>query len=129
MVALPASVVAGGSGLATPTTVQNFLAMRAAALQAGIDLKVTSAYRSDAEQLNQYNAVGGNTALAAKPCSLGGPGSNHTSGTALDLTDGCTRGVPNCNTSAYNWLKANGSRWSFNNALPLDLIHWSPSGH
>ncbi len=132
MVALPSGDVVGGTGLATPATVQNYIAMRAAALQAGFDLKVSSAYRSDATQVqlwNQYCSSGtcGATKVA-KPCSLGGNGSNHNSGEALDLTDGCHNGQ-SCSSPAYNWLKTNGGRWNFRNAVPTDPVHWSPDGH
>ena len=131
MATIPAEYVVGGTGLAKPTTIQNYIAMRTAALQAGFDLKVSSAYRSDATQValwNQYCSSGTcGATLVAKPCSLGGPGSNHNSGQALDLTDGCTNGQI-CNTPAYQWLKANGGNWGFYNSIPTDGIHWSPTG-
>jgi LAS superfamily LD-carboxypeptidase LdcB len=126
-VAIPSQYVVGGTGLATPTTVQNYLAMRAEALKAGFDLKVTSAYRSDATQVQLWNA-NPNPSVVGKPCSLGGTGSNHNSGQALDLTDGCSPGST-CNSAAYQWLKANGGKWGFYNNLPTDPVHWSPTGH
>lgn len=126
MVALPAADVVGGTGLATPTTVQNYIAMRAAALKDGIDLKVTSAYRSDATQVALWNK-NPDPSVVAKPCSLGGNGSNHNSGQALDLTVGCSTGST-CSSAAYKWLKANGGNWGFYNNLPTDPVHWSPTG-
>ena len=126
MVPFPASVVSGGSGKATRATVDNFMAMREAALQDGIDLKVTSAYRSEASQVSLWNQRG--SGAVARPCSLGGNGSNHNSGTAIDIAVGCGNGNSNCNTRTYRWLKENGSRWNFTNAIPNDPVHWSPSG-
>lgn len=128
MVAFPSSVVVGGSGKATDITVQNFMAMREAALRDGIDLKVTSAYRSDASQVTLWNQYGQDPSKVAKPCSLGGEGSNHNSGTAIDIQVGCSNGTSNCNTATYRWLKQNGGSWNFRNALPNDPVHWSPSG-
>lgn len=130
MVAFPAEATSGETERATGQTVQNFLGMRAAAKQAGIDLKVTDGYRSDAEQVELWNRYqSGRSGVAAKPCSLGGNGSNHNSGSALDITVGCSNGNSSCNTAAYRWLKANGATWNFRNAIASDPVHWSPSGH
>lgn len=132
MVEIPATAVQGAGERATADTVENFLEMRAAAAKEGIDLKVTDGYRPDSEQLalwNQYCKSGTcGTTKVAKPCSLGGNGSNHSSGQALDLTVGCSNGQTSCNTRAYQWLKKNGSKWNFSNNLPSDPVHWSPNG-
>lgn len=128
MVAFPSGTTSGGSGKATRDTVENFIAMREAAKKDGIDLKVTSAYRSDAAQVSLWNSLGKDTSKVAKPCSLGGGGSNHNSGQAIDIAVGCSNGTSNCNTKTYQWLKANGGKWNFRNALPTDPVHWSPSG-
>ncbi|MEK7602151.1 MAG: D-alanyl-D-alanine carboxypeptidase family protein [Patescibacteria group bacterium] len=128
MVNFPASATSGAAEKATPTTVQNFLAMRAAALKEGIDLKVTDGYRSESEQIALWDRYGHDTSQAARPCTLGGGGSNHNSGTAVDLTVGCAKTDSSCNSPQYRWLKANGSKWNFRNALPTDTVHWSPSG-
>jgi hypothetical protein len=134
MVAIPAAATSGGTEKATPTTVRNFMAMRAAAATDGIDLKVTDGYRPESEQVslwNQYCSSGtcGATKVA-KPCTVpGGTGSNHNSGEALDISVGCGNGNGSCNTRTYNWLKTNGSRWNFRNAVPTDPVHWSPTGH
>ncbi len=132
MVAFSSSVTQGGVEKATPETVRNFLAMRTVALAADIDIKVSDGYRSESEQIFLWNKFCSSGTCGArkvgKPCTLGGNGSNHNSGKALDLTVGCSNGVSNCNTKAYNWLKANGSRWSLQNSLPTDPPHWSPSG-
>jgi hypothetical protein len=133
MEAFAASVTSGDAEKATPSTVRNFLAMRTAALKDGVDLKVTDAYRPESEQLalwKQYCSSGtcGATKVA-KPCSLGGNGSNHNSGEALDLTVGCSNGQSSCNTKAYQWLKTHGAQYNFRNSVPTDPVHWSPSGN
>ncbi|HEY0948144.1 MAG TPA: D-alanyl-D-alanine carboxypeptidase family protein [Candidatus Paceibacterota bacterium] len=127
MVAFPAAAVAGGSGKATQATVTNFMAMRAAAARDNIDLKVTSAYRSEASQVSLWNRRS-EIGAVARPCSLGGNGSNHNSGEAVDIDVGCSNGNSSCNTRTYNWLKNNGHRWNFRNTLRDDPVHWSPSG-
>lgn len=132
MVAFPSVATTGGTKKATPTTVSNFMKMREAALKDGVDLKVTSAYRSEADQVAIWNKLCGSgtcgSVKAAKPCSKGGNGSNHNSGEAVDINVGCRNGQSGCNTKTYNWLKANGSKWGFRNNLPSDPLHWSPSG-
>ena len=128
MQAFPASATDGEAEKATPTTVQNFLAMQKAAAQAGITLKVTDGYRSDAEQVQLWNRYNQDSSQVAKPCSLGGSGSNHNSGTALDIAVGCAKTNSSCNSPAYRWLKENGGKWGFRNNLPNDVVHWSPSG-
>lgn len=126
MVAFPAAATSGGTERATAATVQNFLAMREAALKEGINLKVTDGYRPESEQVSLWNNRGNGD--VAKPCSLGGNGSNHNSGVAIDIAVGCSNGQTSCNTAQYQWLKANGAKWNFRNALPNDPVHWSPSG-
>lgn len=128
MVAFPREATSGDTEYATPSTVEKFLAMRAAALAEGIDIKVTDGYRSDAEQVQLWYRYGQDTSQVAKPCSLGGGGSNHNSGVALDLTVGCSKTNRNCDSAQYRWLKANGGEWGFYNNLPTDTVHWSPSG-
>lgn len=126
MVAFPTSVTGGQARKATPATVKNFLAMHEAARKDGVTLKVTSAYRSEADQVAIWSRLG--SGKAAVPCSKGGNGSNHNSGVAVDISVGCKNGQSGCNTKTYNWLKANGSKWGFKNALPTDPLHWSPTG-
>lgn len=126
MVAFPTSVTGGEARKATPATVKNFMAMHEAARKEGVTLKVTSAYRSEAQQVAIWSRLG--SGKAAIPCSKGGNGSNHNSGVAIDISVGCKNGQSGCNTKTYNWLKANGSKWGFRNALPTDPLHWSPTG-
>jgi hypothetical protein len=132
VIAIPSQYVKGDAEKALPATVQNFLAMREAASKDGIDLRVTDGWRPESEQVALWNqncssGVCGATKVA-KPCSLGGGGSNHNSGAALDIDVGCANGSSGCNTKTYNWLKKNGAQWGFRNALPTDPLHWSPSG-
>ena len=128
LVTFPASATYGGAERALKDTVDRFVAMRAAAAKNGIDLKVSDGYRSPDEQLSAWNnngctLVNGRascrTRTAAVPCSLGGYGSNHTSGTAVDIR---------LTTGAYSWLKANGGTYKFYNNLSNDLPHWSLTG-
>lgn len=133
MVPFPPEATTGGSYTATPETVSNFMAMRAAALEDGIDLKVFSAYRSDARQLELWNengcADGTCSRPTATPCSIDpSAGSNHNSGKAVDIAGACSNGVRNCNTPIYRWLNEHGSQWGFRNSLPTDPVHWSPTG-
>lgn len=123
----PREALAGGQVYATANTVQNFLGMRAAALEDGIDLKVTSGYRSEQRQVELWNNRA-NIGAVARPCSLNGTGSNHNSGVAIDIAVGCRNGQSNCDTATYRWLKQNGGNWNFRNNLPSDPVHWSPTG-
>jgi len=105
----------------------NFIAMRSAAAADGITLRLTSAWRSQASQdeiwARKNCDVVGCSGRVARPCSKGGSGSNHNGGVAVDIS-GSLRG-----SAIYNWLKANGGRYGFNNNLgPSDPVHWSPSG-
>lgn len=129
---LPSSMVKGGSGKVRSDLVSKIVAMRDAAAQNGITIKVSSGWRSEQMQVslwNKYCSSGSCGATkVAKPCSLGGNGSNHNSGTAIDISVGCTNGSSGCNTPTYNWLKANGGNFGFYNNLPTDPVHWSLTG-
>ena len=118
--------IPGTNYKARASIAQNFVAMRAAAAQAGVTLTVTSGWRSEAVQVGIW--YGHNcdkkscSGTVARPCSLGGNGSNHNSGNAVDISG-------NRSSAAYKWLKANGGRFGFyNNLGPDDPFHWSPSG-
>ena len=115
---------------ALPQTVTNFVAMRAAAKAAGINLEVTSGYRSEAKQVSIWEDKGCDVtpancaSKAARPCTYGGNGSNHSQGVALDISM-----ANNTTNSTFTWLKANGGRYGFYNNLGApDPYHWSPSG-
>jgi hypothetical protein len=130
LVAFPAAATAGGPERALSDTVQRFMSMRAAAAKNGIDLKVSDGYRHPDEQLSAWKGngcrlVNGKAVCAqrtaAVPCSLGGKGSNHTLGTAIDirLTGG-----------ASSWLKTNSGTYRFYNKLgAIDPPHYSSTGY
>ncbi|MBP6924231.1 MAG: M15 family metallopeptidase, partial [Candidatus Pacebacteria bacterium] len=117
---------------ALPHIANNFVLMRDAAKKNGIVLNVTSGWRSEQNQVYIFNKLCPSgtcgATKAARPCSMGGSGSNHNSGLAIDISVGCNNGSAGCNTATYRWLKSNGGRYGFNNALPTDPVHWSPSG-
>jgi len=124
----PSEATSSGPERALADTVDRFMSMRAEALKNGVDLKVADGYRSPEEQLSAWNnngcqIVNGNTVCkkytAAVPCSLGGNGSNHTGGTAVDIHLG---------TGVYTWLRANAAKHGFYNNIPNDLPHWSSTG-
>lgn len=136
---IPASdlVTVQGSYQLKKDAAAQFNSMYDAAKAAGYTLTLTSAYRSPARQTQIWNSYGckvvsgsavcnGGKSVAI-PCSLGGPGSNHSTGYAVDVNNGCSNGST-CNTPAYNWLKTNGGRYNFNNSLPTDPVHWSVNG-
>ena len=111
---------------------EKFKAMRAAALKDGVDLKVTDGWRPEKEQVDLFNKFCPTgtcgTKKAARPCTMDGNGSNHNSGTALDIAVGCGNPSSGCNTKTYQWLKKNGGTYGFLNNLPTDPPHWSPTG-
>lgn len=93
---------------------KQFDAMVAAAKKDGVNITITSGFRSRAEQEKLYAAYKNGTGnLAAKPGT-----SNHESGDALDL------GPP----SAFAWLKQNAGQFGFKNKIASEPWHWSLSG-
>lgn len=94
--------------------VAKFDAMVAAAAADGVQLRITSGYRSYAEQValwNLYKAGKGN--IAARPGT-----SNHETGDAIDFTN---------TPGAWAWLKRNSTRFGFKNFDP-EPWHYSPTG-
>ena len=136
---IPASDLVSIQGYQLKTdAANNFNQMYAAAQKDGVNLRLTSGYRSPDRQTQIWNSYGcklvngrascsGGKSVAV-PCSLGGPGSNHSTGYAVDISVGCVNGQSGCNTKIYNWLKVNGSRYNFYNNLPSDPVHWSANG-
>lgn len=110
-------------------TAQNYIAMAQAAAQAGITLRVNYGYRSPQLQYQIWlnhgcHVVDGKNSCSGTvgfPCQVGGTGSNHSTGNAVDIS-GCTSG------GILPWLRANASRYGFYNDLPRDLCHWSTTG-
>lgn len=96
-----------------------FLAMQAAARAAGFNLTVTSAWRSQAEQVALYaKYLAGVGNLAAKPGF-----SNHQGGTSVDIG-----GVNSFTSAAYAWLKTNAGRYGFVNDVSTEYWHWTYKG-
>ena len=78
----------------------------------GLDLLITSGYRSYAQQKSLYDRWKAGTFHAP---SVARPGtSRHENGRALDLRDsGSTAGVTMAGNPRSNWLRNNCSRWGF----------------
>ncbi|MFN3428585.1 MAG: peptidoglycan-binding protein [Candidatus Sericytochromatia bacterium] len=92
----------------------NFDRMVAAAAADGVQLRITSGYRSYAEQVHLYNLYkSGKGNIAAKPGT-----SNHETGDAIDFTN---------TPGAWAWLKRNSQRFGFKNFDP-EPWHYSPTG-
>jgi hypothetical protein len=92
-----------------------YYVMAKAASAAGVNIKVVSGFRTQAEQQRLYacyvNCNCNNCNLAARPGY-----SNHQSGHAFDL-----------NTSAagvLGWLNTNGARYGFKRTVPSEPWHW-----
>lgn len=104
-----------------------FSKMRNAALQAGVNIKIASGFRTLARQQYFWNCYqtkacnGGN--LAAYPGS-----SNHGIGKALDLNTDCggqSGSRPSCGGSrVYQWLYANAQSHGFVRTVQSEPWHW-----
>ncbi len=96
-------------------TANAYYVMAQAADKAGVTLKISSGFRTQAEQQYFYNCYincnCNNCNLAAKPGY-----SNHQSGHALDLNTS-TPGV-------LSWLNANGATYGFKRTVPSEPWHW-----
>jgi hypothetical protein len=85
----------------------------AAAANDGIDLKVTDSYRSYDEQVDLVKRKG----LYSEGGYAAVPGtSNHGWGLAVD--------VDTTNPAAMSWMRANGYRFGFVEAVPREPWHW-----
>lgn len=96
-------------------TANAYWVMQQAASAQGVEIRIVSGFRTQAEQQYLYNCYlnknCNNGNLAARPGY-----SNHQSGHALDL-----------NTSAggvYNWLAANGNAYGFKRTVSGEPWHW-----
>lgn len=92
-----------------------FLAMAAAASDAGIPLSVDSAFRTQEQQtalFASYQAGTGN--LAAEPGY-----SNHQGGIAVDIAVGRSYA-----SAIYLWLARNGPLFGFENTVSGEPWHW-----
>lgn len=98
---------------------KNFLAMQSAAKRAGVNLVANSGFRSMDEQKALYQKyLNGTGNLAAKPGY-----SNHQGGISMDIG-----GLGGYNTKGYNWLKANASKYGFQNDVKGEFWHWTYKG-
>jgi hypothetical protein len=90
--------------------------MVAAAKKDGVNLSITSGFRSRAEQEKLYAAYKNGTGnLAAKPGT-----SNHESGEAIDFGGG---------QAAYDWLAKNASKFGMYNKIAGEPWHYSLTGN
>lgn len=107
------TITIGGKAV-TKATGHAFLAMQRAAHDAGVDLYLSSGFRSMAEQEYLYGCyLSGrcnNGNLAARPGY-----SNHQSGTAVDV-------------STSSWLAANAGRFGFVRTVPSEPWHYEYGG-
>lgn len=94
-------------------TARAFLAMRAAAAEAGVELRLESGFRTVEEQRELYRAWRkGNGNKAARPGR-----SNHQSGRALDIAVVTVPG-------AREWLEANAASFGFKRTVKSEPWHW-----
>ncbi|MDP2343462.1 MAG: M15 family metallopeptidase [Deltaproteobacteria bacterium] len=96
-------------------TANAYIAMQAKAKTAGINIRIVSGFRTNAEQQYFYNCY---VNCNCNSCNLAArPGtSNHQSGHALDL-----------NTSdggVYSWLSAHADEFGFRRTVPSEIWHW-----
>lgn len=127
VVQIPSSMVSGDAEYLEPGALARFTELHNAAKADGVTIMARDGWRSEEEQVYLYNKYKGKSDVAT-PCSRKGNGSNHNSGVAVDLVIGCAKTDSSCNSKAYNWMKKNGGKYGFNNALPRDTVHWSPTG-
>lgn len=94
-------------------TARAFLDMRAAAAEAGVELRLESGFRTVEQQRELYRAWrGGKGNKAARPGT-----SNHQSGRALDIA---VISVP----GARDWLEVNAASFGFKRTVKSEPWHW-----
>jgi len=115
----PITVVTIDGELVERNTANAYYFMAKQAAAAGVQIRIVSGFRSNAEQQYLYNCYincnCNNCNLAAQPGY-----SNHQSGEALDL-----------NTSAsgvYNWLAAHADEHGFERTVSSEPWHWEYRG-
>ncbi len=96
-------------------TANAYIAMQEAASRAGVNIRIVSGFRTNAEQERLYgcyvNCNCNSCNLAARPGY-----SNHQSGHALDLNTSEGR--------VLSWLNANGARYGFRRTVSSEPWHW-----
>jgi zinc D-Ala-D-Ala carboxypeptidase len=118
------TLIGGGLKLRSAAA-ESFQSMKAAAKLAGVNITTISAFRSIAEQQHLFFGVKAQRAqITTKRAEVSAPPrySEHHTGYALDLGDGQAPGT-NLHqdfdqTAAYQWLRANVSRYSFELSFP-----------
>ncbi len=92
-----------------------YYVMQQAAAKQGVHIRISSGFRTMAEQTYFYNCYinknCNNGNLAARPGY-----SNHQSGHALDLNTS--------STAVFNWLTAHGGHYGFKRTVPSEPWHW-----
>jgi hypothetical protein len=113
--AFPITVVTVDGKPVEIATANAFYVMQQAAAKQGVSIKISSGFRTMAEQQYLYNCYlnknCNNGNLAAKPGY-----SNHQSGHALDLNTS--------SSGVLTWLNANGSAFGFKRTVPSETWHW-----
>lgn len=105
--------------LLAPRTWQAFMGMALAARADGVVLRITSGYRTRADQQRLYNELGD---ISQGGLAMPVGSSPHQLGIAADI-DVLPPGV-------YDWLRANAARWCFANAAPaIERWHWQQVWH
>lgn len=87
------SISGEGSHRAIASIANRYVSMKNTAAGQGINLRLTSSYRSDARQTQLWDQCPRCQAqgTVARPCSRGGGGSRHSSGVALDISSSAGR--------------------------------------
>jgi len=97
-------------------TARAFATMAEAAAGDGLELELTSGFRTNERQAELYDEyLHADGALAAKPGY-----SNHQSGRALDINV--------WNWSVYEWLDSHAATYGFKRTVPSEPWHWEYLG-
>jgi LAS superfamily LD-carboxypeptidase LdcB len=97
-------------------TAKAFAAMAEAAAGDGIELELTSGFRTNERQAELYDEyLHASGALAAKPGY-----SNHQSGHALDINV--------WNWTVFEWLDEHAAKYGFKRTVPSEPWHWEFRG-
>ncbi len=110
----PIKVVLIGGKPVAKATAHAFLKMQAAAQSAGVELSLTSGFRTMAEQSHLYQCFKNQSCNNGNIAALPGY-SNHQNGLALDL-------------STSSWLTRNASRFGFARTVPKEAWHFEFHG-
>lgn len=96
-------------------TANAYIAMQEAAQRAGVNIRIVSGFRTQAEQQYLYNC---HVNCNCNDCNLAARAgySNHQSGHALDLN--------HRDAGVLNWLNNNGARFGFRRTVPSEAWHW-----